>query len=211
MIIEFFGAPGAGKSPLMRALLRARPSTREVQAHSRGGVMRSAALFALRHPISFFIWIYTLLTNKGGLLRYKLGLTLRSMAAHAQAESYPYTDLVVIDEGLLQRILTLFDEPLSPSRVNFLLAHTPMPDLAVVVQGGDFRRFTRKAGYEKSPRVRQGKEQFEQWQKAVAVNAERIAQALPLHTKVFVHERGELIQDLGDFPQKIERLLKDVL
>jgi len=189
MIVEFFGAPGAGKSTLLKNLVASVPHTREIKPKTRGEVLWGSLRFLLRHPVSFFVWMWTLLLSANGLFRYKLGLLLRSMAARAYAEAASRETTVCIDEGLTQRILTLCDAPLTQKHAAFLLKMSPRPDLVVALKGGDFGRFTTAEDRMGSPRAHH-KLTVEEWMRVVTTNTEVVRQVLPRYTRVVECEQG---------------------
>jgi len=191
MIIEFFGVPGGGKTQLLRQLVATMPDAREALATTRRGIARGALLFALQHSISFVVWMGELLTHSNGLLRYKLGLLLRTMAACSLAEKNNDSFATFIDEGFLQRILTIFDTPLTARHINFILKMTPLPDQVVVIHGGEFGRFTTASNRHNSPRVRGGEEKLQAWMKNMRANAAMVEEVLPQYTKVVVVNREQ--------------------
>ena len=194
MIIEFFGVPGSGKTTLMRKLLEAMPDSREARAATRREIARGAIDFSIRHPVSFLIWSIQFCMHARGLFRYKLALLLRSMAARSHAERSD--GVVFLDEGMVQRLLSIFDTPLSEQKVRFLLHHTPMPDAVVVLSGGGFSRFTEAPNRFNSPRVQQGKERFEEWKRVIQTNAGIVRAFLPRHTEVVEDARGVPLKEL---------------
>ncbi len=193
MIVEFFGPPGAGKTFLLRQLTAT--DGREVRVLARSAIMRGVLSYALRHPLSFFVWSVELLIHAQGLLRYKAGLLARSMAARSVAERAAPESVLYIDEGLTQRLLTIFDAPLSHRHVRFLLGVTPLPEVVIVMHGGAFERFTTAPNRTNSPRVRQGEAAFKSWVASVQHNARGIEAALSPRTHVIACTRGEPTAD----------------
>ncbi len=191
MIIEFFGVPGGGKSTLLREMLRHMPDAREIKLTSRKDVVKGVVRFLLRHPVSFFTWTLELVFNARGLFRYKVVLLMHSMAVRAAAERLPLSQIVFIDEGMTQRILSLFEVPLGKKHISFLLRKTPMPDMCINVQGGEFGRFTSAPDRLGSPRVRRGQEKLEKWMQVVRTNASQIEALIPLYTHVIAGVQNE--------------------
>lgn len=205
MIVEFFGIPGGGKTRLLRQLVATLPNASESLVTSRHAIARAVLYFALRHPLSFFVWMSELAFHARGLFRYKLGLLLRAMAALAQAERIDDTHLTFVDEGLLQRILTVFDKPLSSRHIKFLLTMTPLSDVVVVVRGGEFGRFTVESDRQNSPRVNRGEQQLQEWMQNVRTNARVVESVLSEYIDVVVCTRGESDAD----PAKILRYIEE--
>ena len=189
MIIEFFGIPGGGKTHLMWQLIIRMPDACEARALSRHEITRGASRFALRHPLCFLVWMAELGVHANGLFRYKLGLLLRGMAARAVAES-SQSRIAFIDEGVLQRILTVFDVPLSERHIKFLLMVTPLSPVVVCVRGGEFGRFAAAHNRFDSPRVQGGEKKLRTWMQTVKTNARTVESLLSRHAHVVYCTRG---------------------
>ena len=203
MIIEFFGEPGSGKTTLLKnaaSALGARAAY--VRVDSSIEALARSLLFTLAHPALAFFWFAETVKESRGLFRYKMALVVRSLAA-IQKASRSRREVVLIDEGLLQRILSVYDRVLSDEEVRRVLAHARTAERVVVCRGGDFSRFVSEPDRFNSPRVRAGEEHLRQWIATVRANASRIAAALePLGGTIFIDakERGAaetLIQSLG--------------
>ena len=205
MIVEFFGVPGGGKTQILRQLVAAIPGAREARAASRGAVARGVVSFALRHPLSFLVWMSELCLHANGLFRYKLGLLFRAMAARAGAERADRSQIAFVDEGLLQRLLTIFDSPLSSRRIAFLLRMPPLPNVVVVVRGGEFWRFTIAHNRSNSPRVKGGEVRLQEWMRNVRATAALVESELPYYTDVVVCTRGEMDADPAVLRRDIEQ------
>lgn len=189
MIIEFLGAPGAGKTRLLHSLIRA--EDREVRVVSKMNALRGFLLFSVRHPISVSVWCLILMTRGRSLFRYKTGLMVRAMAARAYAEREEKHRLVYIDEGMVQRMLTVFDEPIPDNFARLLLHLTPLPDVVIAVHGGTFERFTLASNRGNSPRLRYGTEALDRWMRAVRGNFSLMLALLPSLTRVVSCTHGE--------------------
>lgn len=190
MIIEFFGVPGGGKTQILRQLVIIMPDAVEARPMTRTAIILWASYFVLRHPLSSFVWMVELLLHSNGMLRYKFVLLIRSMSARAMAER-SRASFVFVDEGLLQRLLTIFDEPLSPRHIGFLISMTPLSDAVVVVKGGEFGRFTVAHNRFDSPRVKVGEERLQKWMENVRMNARSVQNALQHHIRIVECTRGE--------------------
>lgn len=193
MTVEFFGVPGAGKTRVLRKLAQSIPGATEALETSRSGIAFGAAHFAFRHPLSFFVWMTQLCWYSNGLFRYKLGLLLRAMAARMRAESQSRrgASVVFVDEGLLQRILTIFDNPIDGRHAAFILKMTPVAEIVVVMTGGEFGRFTEADNRFNSPRVSRGEEKLHEWMCGVRENATTTTRMLPGRARVIICSREE--------------------
>lgn len=208
MIVEFFGVPGGGKTQILRQLVTSIPDAREALVTERFTIARSALSFALTHPLSFIVWMTELCFYANGLFRYKFGLLLRSMAARAEAENRNRSQLMFIDEGLLQRMLTIFDTPLTRRHITFLLKMTPLSDVVVIVRGGEFGRFVTAHNRLNSPRVKVGEKRFQEWMNNVRANALVVESLLPLYTRVAVCTQEQLSEDMIEVRRVIKQDLK---
>ena len=203
MIIEFFGEPGSGKTTLLKSTASALGARAVyVRVDSSIEALARSLLFALAHPAKAFFWFAATVKESRGLFRYKMALVVRSLAA-VQKASGVRREVVLIDEGLLQRVLSVYDRLLSDEEIRRVLAHAHTAERVVVCRGGDFSRFVSEPDRFNSPRVRAGEEHLRQWIATVRANASRIAAVLmPLGGTIFIDakERGAaetLIQSLG--------------
>lgn len=204
MIIEFFGVPGGGKTQILRQLTTLIPNAGESLVPSRRAIAFGTLHFALRHPLSFLIWMSELAVHANGLFRYKLGLLLRSMAMRTYSEAAARSSVTFIDEGLLQRMLTIFDNPLSPRHIKFLLRMTPRPDAVIVVRGGEFGRFTAAPNRLNSPRAKKGEKLLQEWMRNVRATAEVAELVLPEYTHVIACTQGGASADPSAICSRIE-------
>ena len=142
-------------------------------------------LFILRHPILTLRWL-SVLSRERLLCWYKLHLLSVTLAKVAKAQALSQKKIRIIDEGLLQRLLTVFDTPVPTEKIYRFLPKT-YPTQVIHMRGGDFYRFEREEKKDNSPRVKMGKAYFESWKALQRENNERIGDALrhigmPVHT-----------------------------
>jgi hypothetical protein len=168
---------------MLQQLARNTPGAVEVRTGSKLEVLFFLKLFALRHPYLFLFWTKQLYKNRGRLFFYKAGLLARSLAAEMKAR-LTRAPLVLLDEGLLQRILSLFDRKLTSGEAARLTKRVLLPDLLIYGREGDFSRFTRAHDRGDSPRFRQGPEALEAWMQAVRANALLLREHLPAAASV---------------------------
>ena len=119
--IELYGVPGAGKSTLARQL-ESEKKLPVVQPFTTGYFLSSWLL--VRYPVTTARWLWLYLQcwrrNRSVMvLRYNLVLFFGSLAAIHQARSVK--NLVVIDEGLVQRLLSASDILLTEEQICRLL------------------------------------------------------------------------------------------
>ncbi|MFA7302326.1 MAG: hypothetical protein WC030_01080 [Candidatus Paceibacterota bacterium] len=203
MIVEFLGAPGAGKTYLLRQVTCAEDVV--VKVASKKDALYGLSLFAVRHPLAFCVWCVVLCTYGRSLFRYKTGLVVRAMAARMFAEREDARKMIYIDEGILQRLLTVFDRPLSQREAAFMLRTMPLPDVVVLVRGGDFERFRLAQNRGNSPRVQQGDVALSVWMNGVRESLRAIGAILPAMTRVITCTRGQPDAEPGALRRQIEQ------
>lgn len=181
MLIELYGLSGSGKSTLAKNLVSS-DSTKFVLVDFKSKVERYfyLLLYIVSHPVNFYQWLIFLLQNKK-LFVYKLHLLSLSLAKMQKAKTIKNTNLL-IDEGFLQRILTIADRPVDNKLLSKLLKYLDIVDQLIIMEGGDFYRFTEDKQKDNSPRVKLGKEYFESWKKLQHTNHTIIKKYLAVKT-----------------------------
>lgn len=170
MILELYGLPGSGKSTLARKLVASSDKFIIINFINRWERYYFFILFIINHPILFSSWILFLFKNKK-LFFYKFHLLSISMAKTQKALRYKKNDKnYIIDEGLVQRILSVSDVVINDSLFNKLLVYLSCVDRFVFVEGGDFYRFTQDSQKFNSPRMKFGQDYFQSWQKLLIDN-----------------------------------------
>jgi hypothetical protein len=132
MIIECFALPEVGKSTIINNL-QEQYNVKAVPLESIG--RKSAFLFALKHPISVSRFVLTFLKEGVGdlggwqIVRFKLSVFASTMSRIQLAGSnYVREDIVIIDEGLIQRLLSLYETKQPASKYVSLLKKIPLAD-----------------------------------------------------------------------------------
>ncbi|MCI0619614.1 hypothetical protein L0Y40_01095 [Candidatus Wolfebacteria bacterium] len=175
MIIEFFGVPGAGKTSGARYL-----SSELGIPFIKGGEDRvwDAVAYIINHPLkaSFFFLVatrQTLHSETWPLFRWRTNTILGTLALLHRATSQKSD--TIVDEGLLQRVLSVYEEPLTEERsakiVKFL-----SPEFVVYISDTkrEFQRYNDSA----HPRQRFGDEYMDRWKATVRKNTKLLYQAL---------------------------------
>lgn len=152
MIIEFFGLPGSGKSTLARAVQEKMTATHLLSDSSS----RIRALwYVVRHPLTAVFLMYRsweqtaiITTGRYQLFYYKLALLRSWFARCAHAESQSGA-VWIADEGLWQKILSIYETHLTEVEWNTLLRWVHRPSQLVLVPEIDTGVFFKR--YEHDP------------------------------------------------------------
>jgi thymidylate kinase len=155
MIIEFFGPSGAGKTTLARTLanrIGGEYITVDLSMAAYWNVLR----FGFRFPkIVLFLLYHTLLESVKirKLFKHKLFLLFLALARSARAirDSKKGT-IVVLDEGLIQYGLSLYEHPVGRSEAIAFRNHVVFPDVLVIVDAPHKERFRRMEERGRIPR-----------------------------------------------------------
>ncbi len=143
MIIELFGLPGAGKSTLAR-VLESTGRAQRIRIESRGELLWRSAIYAFGHPFDALMQLSYLIRYAGSPQLYYtkfMNLFLQHAAKQQKARSAQGT--VVIDQGHLQNLLSLFERPASRGELVQYLAFLPKPDQVWVCEASDDERARR--------------------------------------------------------------------
>lgn len=133
VVVELFGLPGSGKSYTARLLSKHEGVTLVPTLVSRSTMLRGA----LRYWGSAFRWIFFLATEtfrsgEWGLLRYRLSLIMSAFGRYWLAQRAP-ARAVVLDEGFLQRLLSVSSREVPAGRVTALMRGL-WPDHVLVIE-----------------------------------------------------------------------------
>ncbi len=169
MIIELFGLPGSGKTTIMRFLIQ-KSLGKDVVIKNHFERLFYCAIFLFRHPFVFSFWIYTVVKETPrGLVRYKLNLLLVTFSKREKAE-FLYKTPIFLDEGLFQRILSVYEQVLTVEEIRKIIYYMVMPDKLFFIQGGDFDRFLKDFDKINSPRYKMGEEYMKNWVSVLKIN-----------------------------------------
>lgn len=198
MIIEFFGAPGAGKTSGARNL----SVELGLPMVLKGGEHRiwDSIVYALLHPIRSLFFFFTILyqtarTGTWSLLRWRLAVIGSTYSVLRGASRFP--DVAIVDEGLLQRVLSIYEEEISLSQAAWLIRFLS-PDYVLVVTSTE-REFHRYAD-PTHPRCRLGEAYMTRWKEIIRHNTAMIREALTKSTVPHLSAEDDYVsQTIKDF------------
>lgn len=140
MIIELFGLSGSGKSTIARSLESSGKAER-IRIASRGELLWRSAFYVLRHPFLSLAQLNYLVCYAGSSRLFYtkfMNLFLHHAAKYQKARSK--RGAVVIDQGHLQNLLSLFERPLSRDELIHYLTFLSNPDQIWVCEASDDER-----------------------------------------------------------------------
>lgn len=168
MLVELYGLPGSGKSTLARELVKVDSRFVVVDFSSKAERYLYLFLYIINHPINFCQWMMFLFKNNK-LFIYKAHLLSLSLAKLQKIKNKK-DKIFLIDEGLIQRVLTVADGIVDNKILFKLLKPLNKLDRLVIMEGGDWHRFVNDYQKDNSPRVKLGQEYFQSWQKLQQAN-----------------------------------------
>lgn len=186
MIIEFYGLPGSGKTTIARAIAECANDRSVTYLHTspRGEIVRYFPVFFARNPVCTFFWLKEIVKecmrfHFRALFRYKLHLFFISVVQYQKAYSKK-NDISLIDEGLYQRILSLYESQMRKQEIERCIQHIPKPDVLVITSNKEteFYRFLRSPHRHESPRLRLGQKYFENWMDIIRKNDVAVREAV---------------------------------
>ncbi|HPV70763.1 MAG TPA: glycosyltransferase [Candidatus Magasanikbacteria bacterium] len=194
MKIELFGLPGSGKSTLAKKL----------KEQNYVFPKRSLFYFIIRHFCVCFFWVKevikeTLKTKTYSLWRFKLAIVFDTFARIGYAEINKRQN-IIIDEGLFQRIFTVYEHNLNPSQIKKIFNHIIWPEKIIIVDSAQnlFKRYSDQD----NPRVKLGEKYLQNWFLVLQHNYSVILDVLKMTSgnKFYFKDGG--LEDLLYFLQK---------
>jgi len=213
VIIELYGLPGSGKTTIARTLQGRGGKYVYLHTSPKSETIRLVPLFTFKNPIKSLFWFKELLKESvrfhfSTFFRYKLHLLLISITQYQKARHDGVERTYLIDEGLIQRILSISETKISIESVKQYLKHIPKADIIVVVENKptEFYRFKESPHRHKSPRLHLGEKYFENWMKITRHNHEIIKSVLKDTQNNIIFCDGA--DGLDDCVNKIEKIVK---
>ncbi len=166
-IIELFGLPGSGKTTLSKILTEG-GSKEIVQVEVKNKIFRIfyfALFFILNPRFVYFSFLYIRRCNRV-VRSYVLHLFTLSCSKlmKAKIESIFSYKIFLIDEGLFQRYLSILETEETDKNIKKYINFFPnWVGLVLVLDGGNFDRFTSLVDAHNNPRVIAGSEYLNKW------------------------------------------------
>jgi hypothetical protein len=180
--LQFFGLPGSGKTTITDSLEKEYPESYiKVPRFSRIVRVSLTIFFIISFPRTSLIFLQLIIRNRFKLWSYLFHLASVCFASHLYVflHSTWSKKMILIDEGLLQRFLSVLPYKLSRKHtegvVDKLIHKGCIP---VFVKGGDFKRFMYDEDRFMSPRNRMGLDYFKGWSENLLYNIEIISDVL---------------------------------
>ncbi len=174
--VQFFGLPGAGKTVLFRNLLTMYPDIYEYALpFSRTKRTLLCIGFIIMYPLVSVQFLFFIIGNPISLWSYLGHLVSISCAMHSNLILCfrNKNKIFLIDEGLMQRLLSIVPEILNKNQAKRLVTFLgPLSKNIVVVSGGDFGRFLVASDKMTSRRNQLGDQYMTKWVQRVSQNTE---------------------------------------
>jgi hypothetical protein len=195
MIVELVGAPGAGKTHLA-PILAARCGVPVITVGRLGQRHFYFALFAMRNwrlTREIFREFRRQERAHPELRAEVKGRRFRSMGAKLAKARLIGGGLV--DEGLFQGVLKIFEDPATPEQLEYWLSliETP-PDRVFIVDAPEDQRVARMHARGNVPRLYLGEDNWHHWHAAFTTNFEALKPIL------LARYHGELVENAAASP-----------
>ena len=175
--VELYGLPGSGKSTLATALEKNHSTVQRFRPVRRSwGVL----FFIFNHPVVFLFWIKEMLvsTFSSGdwtFFRYRLAILIGTFEAVGRIE-HSKASITVLEEGLVQRICSVYERKLEPAELLPLLARMPISDVLVVVDAS--QNYFHRYQHPSNPRGQRGEVYLEQFKEMLVHNHQSLLEVL---------------------------------
>lgn len=181
MIIEFFGLPGSGKTCCAQACAR-KEGLRVVEVENRAAVYLWALVFACVRPALFFAFAKRIIKeNKRNVILVRHKLFLLHLHAMAKEGRALFTrGNVILDEGLFQAILSVYEREIGEEEVHVLARHFGKREIRLVYAPAGQReeRLRRRA---RIPRQFLGKTYLGKWFPVLEKNHATLTRHIKTH------------------------------
>ena len=199
MIIEFFGPSGAGKTTIAREL-NLNTGWEYIVVNSRKEKFKYNVIFLFHSFIKFFSLFIKTISEGGGsfsLTRHKLHLLSEYIARNEKARIVGRKHNVILDEGLVQYGLSLYEKNISKLDAKKYIDRfaTVQNKIQVVILCNDSERIKRMEKRKRIPRAFLNLDK-EEWQKTISNNTN-------IFTDIFMKQDAFVFDSLKDDIKKI--------
>ncbi len=153
-IIEFFGLSGSGKTTIVKSLESKNPKKYKIIEVGKFEKFLFFILFAIFNQSVVFYANKKTNSHEKDTRKLIRHLFIVSSAKFQKAKIFSLFSKkkMLIDESLLQRVLSIFHEDSDFGEAREFVNKIPIADKVVVVSGGDFERYLNTEKYPKNPR-----------------------------------------------------------
>lgn len=206
VVAELFGVSGSGKTTLAKKLEASDESITRFAPARRGAGLVS---FVFHQPNIFFSWLFRITlnsfsdTNNRKIFRHRVAILLSTFEGVGNVSRSKNKRIAILDEGLVQRVNTIYERKMKPSEFVRLLRSIQWPDLIICVDR-DEAKFQRYKSDSTNPRAKLGDTYIEDWFEMVGHNHKSILAALDLLGVPTLKVTAETLP--GEVSQKLREL-----
>ncbi len=196
-LVELYGLSGSGKSTLARELSEKEPLIKLISPQQKSKGIPS---FIIKNPGTFFFWIKEMFINallnwEWTLFRHRLSILLSTFSTFAVADNIK-AGVVVLDEGLFQRVFSIYEQKRTPQQLERLIRKIPHIDLLVIVDRTE-EQYVRYYNHRMNPRMKMGESYMEIWKEVIAYNDKNLKKIIKaLHIPYYTVGKNDPIDNL---------------
>jgi hypothetical protein len=196
MLIDLFGLPGSGKTTLISSL----ENEGFVQVPHMVSKLYSLIFFVF-NPTFTIIWTYLLVresisTKTFGLMRFKFACLVNTVGRICYA-GRSRDKILLLDEGVLQRLLSIYESEQVKDFVYKFVNFTNFTDLVILVKRDGHKNKDIKVSQK---RMDKGQEYIKRWKETIIKNSEVIERSIEnskiSYLKYYWGESGDNLEEI---------------